>query len=141
MDDVFYINRCNAIGLKATEKGNPPVGALVVKGGQIIAEAEDAGRSKNDITCHAEIEAIRMAVKSLKTNDLSDCTLYSSHEPCIMCSYSIRFYRINKVVYGEKIDFLGGISSSMPLLTTDKVPKHWSQAPEIVHFREKQKIE
>ena len=135
MNDFYYLEKCEEIGVKAAAKGNPPVGALIVKDDVVLAEAEEAGRSKNDITCHAELEAIRKAVKALNSNDLSACTLYSSHEPCIMCSYAIRFHKIKKVVYRQKVDFLGGSTSSMPLLISDDVPPHWSKAPEVIHFQ------
>ena len=134
-NDNYYMQRCEILGEEAANKGNPRVGAVIVKGDEIISEAEEAGKSKNDITCHAEIEAIREAVKKLGSSDLSACILFTTHEPCIMCSYVIRFYRIKKVVYQNAIDYLGGISSSMPLLLSDEVPSHWTKAPEIVHFR------
>ncbi|MBS1974653.1 MAG: nucleoside deaminase, partial [Bacteroidetes bacterium] len=114
--DNFFMSRCEALGKAAGEKGNSPVGALIVKEGVIISEAEEAGKSKNDITCHAEIEAVRMAVEKLHTNDLSQCILFTTDEPCIMCSYTIRFYKIKKIVFKKKVEYLGGISSSMPLL-------------------------
>jgi len=50
-----------------------------------------------------------------------------------MCAYAIRFYRIEKVVYLNKVKYLGSVSSSMPLLTTSEVPPHWGRAPVIVH--------
>ena len=62
--DNYYMHRCEILGEAAGKKGNPPVGAIIVKGDEIISEAEEAGKSKNDITCHAEIEAMRMAVKN-----------------------------------------------------------------------------
>ena len=96
--DFFYMHRCEILGQQAASKGNPPVGALIIQQDEIISQAEEAGKSKNDITFHAEIEALRMAVKKLNTNDLSDCVLYSTHEPCIMCAYAIRCYKIKKVV-------------------------------------------
>ncbi|MCC6384918.1 MAG: nucleoside deaminase [Bacteroidia bacterium] len=133
-DDLFYIQRCIELGKAALLKGNPPVGAIIVKDDLIISEAEEAGSSKKDITCHAEIEAVRMATRKLNTSDLSDCILYSSHEPCIMCSYAIRYYRIKKVVFQNTVEFLGGVSSSMPLLRSDEVPPHWSSVPEIIQL-------
>lgn len=135
IDDNFYMNRCLELGVAAGEKGNPAVGSLIVKNGEIIAEAEEAGKSKNDITCHAEIEALRAAVKKLGTADLSGCILYTTHEPCVMCSYAIRFYKIEKVVYRVRVDYFGGISSSVPVLSSTEVPSNWSSPPEIVQLK------
>ena len=134
-DDYYYMHRCEILGEAAAKKGNPPVGAIIVNSDGIISEAAEAGRSKKDITCHAEIEAIRIAVKKLGSSDLSECTLFTTHEPCIMCSYAIRFYKIKKVVFKNTVDYLGGISSSMPLLLSNDVPPHWAKVPEIVHLR------
>ena len=119
---------------QAEEKGNTAVGAVVVKDDEIVSEAEEAVNTKNDITCHAELEAIRIAVNKPGIN-LSDCILYSTHEPCIMCSYAIRFYKIKEVVYLHEAKYLGGVSSSLPLLVTNEVPPHWSNAPIIVHWK------
>jgi tRNA(adenine34) deaminase len=132
--DADYMRRCAELGRRAANEGNSPVGSLIVRAGEIVSEAGEADRSKNDVTCHAEIEAIRGAVKKLQTNDLSDCTMYSTHEPCVMCAYAIRYYKIGKVVYRQAVRHLGGVSSSMPVLTTDEVPSHWSAAPAVVHF-------
>ena len=81
-----YLKICRQLGIKAAAKGNPAVGAVVVRDNQIISEAQEAGRSKNDVSCHAEIEAIRKAVTILGTVDLSGCQLISTHEPCVMCA-------------------------------------------------------
>lgn len=71
----------------------------------------------------------------LKTNDLSACVIYSTHEPCIMYSYAIRFYKIKKVVYQHAVNYLGGVSSAMPLLKSKEVPPHWGCIPDIVLLR------
>ncbi|HEX5152042.1 MAG TPA: nucleoside deaminase [Parafilimonas sp.] len=133
--DYFFLQRCTELATKAAEKGNSAVGAVIVKDNAIISEGEEAVNTRNDITCHAELEAIRLAVKNLTTNNLSGYTLYSTHEPCIMCSYAIRFYRISKIVYLQQADYLGGVSSSMPLLVSDQLPPHWGEAPVLVHFK------
>jgi len=132
--DLYYIQRCEVLGKEAATKGDAPVGAVITQHDEIISEAMEAAKNKNDVTCHAELEAIRLAVKKLKTNDLSDCVLYSTHEPCIMCSYAIRFYKIKKLVYQHAVKYLGGVSSSMPLLLIKEVPPHWGDAPVIVHL-------
>ena len=133
-NDLYYIQRCEVLAKEAAAKGDAPVGSVIIKDGEIISEAMEAGKSKNDITCHAELEAIRLAVKKMNTTDLSDCIIYSTHEPCIMCSYAIRFYKIKKVVYRHAVNYLGGVSSLMPLLITNEVPPHWGEVPVIVHL-------
>jgi tRNA(adenine34) deaminase len=133
--DLYYIQRCEILGKEAATKGDAPVGAVITKDDEIISEAIEAAKNKNDVTCHAELEAIRLAVKKLKTNDLSDCIMYSTHEPCIMCSYAIRFYKIKKLVYQHAVKYLGGVSSSMPLLLVKEVPPHWGEVPVIVHLK------
>ena len=125
---------CYELAQHAATKGNSPVGAVIVRGEEIVSRGEEAVKTKNDITSHAEIEAIRQAVIQLKTKDLSECVLYSTHEPCIMCAYAIRFHKIGKVVYRNKAAYLGGASSSMPLLITTEVPPHWNAPPVIIHL-------
>lgn len=135
--DIYYMHRCEILGEAAAKKGNPPVGAIIVKDDEIISEAEEAGKSKNDITCHAEIEAIRIAVKKMKSQDLSGCIMFTTHEPCVMCSYVIRFHKIKKVVFQNAVDYLGGVTSSMPLLISNDIPPHWGKPPEILHLKSK----
>lgn len=133
--DTYYMHLCQKLGKAAAEKGNPPVGAIITKDDEIISEAEEAGRSKNDVTCHAEIEAIRIALKKLNPADLSECILFTTHEPCVMCSYVIRFYKIKKVVFQNAVDYLGGVTSSMPLLISGNVPPHWDKPPVVVQLK------
>ncbi len=134
-NDVYYIKRCELLTAETATNGVTSVGSINTKGDEIISEAIEASKYQNDVTCHAELEAIRLAVKKLKTNDLSDCILYTTHEPCIMCSYAIRFYKIKKIVYQQMINYLGGISSSMPLLMGQEVTPHWGNVPVIVHLK------
>ena len=134
-DDAYYIKRCEILAGEAAAKGEAPVGSVIIKGNEIISEAIEASKDKDNITCHAELETIRLAVKRLRTNDLSDCVIYSTHEPCVMCSYAIRFYKIKKVVFRDTIDYFGGVTSSMPLLLVKEVPPHWGDIPIIVHLK------
>jgi tRNA(adenine34) deaminase len=133
-DFKMYLEVCNQLALKAGGKGNTSVGCIILHGNKIIVKAEEAGHSKQDITCHAEMEAMRKARKIIGV-DMSECTLVSTHEPCVMCGYAIRFHKIGKVVYEKKVSHLGSVSSTMAILTTDEVASHWSEPPQIIQFK------
>lgn len=85
----IFMDRCIQLAKRAMLKGNPPVGALLVKNGEVISEGIEAGKSRGDVTAHAEIEIFRNALIQGKKN-FHSCTVYSTHEPCVMCSYVIR---------------------------------------------------
>lgn len=85
-----------------------PFGACIVKRGRVIAVARNEVLKK-DATCHAEINAIRIASRKLKTFDLSGCEIYSTTEPCPMCFAAIHWARIKKIIYGTKTSDAGNI--------------------------------
>jgi tRNA(adenine34) deaminase len=80
---------------------------------------------------HAEVIAVINATKYIGSEDLSDCELYTTVEPCFMCSYLIRETKIKKVLYGVKAGEIGGASSPFPLLRSDSISV-WSSPPEII---------
>ncbi|MCX6695628.1 MAG: nucleoside deaminase [Candidatus Altiarchaeota archaeon] len=86
--------------LKSVRKCQTPFGACIVKDGKVVSAAHNTVWSDTDSTAHAEVNAIRRACKKLKTIDLSDCTIYSSCEPCPMCFSAIHWACINKIIYG-----------------------------------------
>lgn len=129
-----FMKVCESLAVQAAEQGNTPVGCLIIKDDKIIAEAIEAGNSKQDITCHAEIEAIRIA-RSILGKDLSGCEMITTHEPCVMCGYAIRFHKLSKVIYKEAVPYLGSITSNMAMLKTLEVPPHWGNPPEIHHLK------
>lgn len=138
MNDAEYFQKymeiCDELATAAASKGNAAVGSIIIKGNQLIAKAEEGGHSKQDITCHAEIEAIRKARKKIGI-DMSECILISTHEPCVMCGYAIRFHKISKVVYKNESKHLGSVTSEMSVLCTLDVPDHWSSSPEVIQFK------
>lgn len=87
-------------GVKAGEGG--PFGACIVKNDDIIAVAHNTVLLE-DATCHAEINAIRIASKKLAMHDLCGCTIYSTTEPCPMCFSAIHWANIDKIIYGTNI--------------------------------------
>ncbi|WP_416830591.1 MAG: nucleoside deaminase [Erythrobacter sp.] len=84
---------------KAAAAGEVPVGAVVVKGGEVIAIAANATRNPPDPTGHAEMRAIRQAAAALGDDRLSDCDLYVTLEPCAMCAGAISHARIARLYY------------------------------------------
>jgi guanine deaminase len=89
------------VAMEGILKGGGPFGAVITRNGEIITEAFNEVVLTNDPTAHAEIMAIRKACKSAGTHDLSDCTLYTSCEPCPMCLGAIYWSGIRKVFYAS----------------------------------------
>jgi tRNA(Arg) A34 adenosine deaminase TadA len=85
------------------KKGQTPFGACIVKKGRILSCTYNTVWKDNDITAHAEVNAIRQACKKLKTVDLTGCSIYSTCEPCPMCFSAIQWARIPKIYYGASI--------------------------------------
>ena len=83
------------------DKAGGPFGCVIVKDGEIIAEGANTVLADNDPTCHGEMNAIRNACKELGTHDLSECTLYTTSEPCPMCYGAIWWARIEKIYYAS----------------------------------------
>lgn len=126
-----FMQRAIDLGRDAMKLSNAPVGAVIVSNGEIVGEGLELGQTKNDITFHAEIEAIRDALTKLNTNKLPGTILYTTHEPCIMCSYAIRHYQIEKVVYGLSVKDIGGHTSGFDVLQT-KTVSNWGPVPEVI---------
>ncbi len=93
----------------AGERGEVPVGAVVVLDGAIIGRGGNRTRERNDITAHAEIEAIRAASLALGQERLGGADLYVTLEPCTMCAAAISFARIRRLYYGAEDPKGGGV--------------------------------
>ena len=102
MDKSFYMNEAIKEAYKAYEKGETPIGAVIVKDGKIISRAHNLTETLSDATAHAEILAIRKASDYLGGWRLINCDLYVTMEPCIMCSGAIVQSRIKKLIIGTK---------------------------------------
>lgn len=108
----------------AESLGEVPVGALIVKDGEIIAAAHNQPIGLHDPSAHAEIQAIRKAAKILGNYRLVDCTLYVTLEPCVMCTGAIQHARIAQLVYGAHDPKTGACGSVVNLMTEDKLNHH-----------------
>ena len=132
-DHDSFLARCRALAALAGDRGESPVGALVVVDGAIVGEGVEASRARQDITCHAEVEAVRAAVQAFG-RDLSAATLYTTHEPCLLCSYVIRHHRVGRIVIEHAVPHVGGVTSSHPILTITDVPS-WGPPPTVVWIK------
>jgi tRNA(adenine34) deaminase len=97
-----YMRLCIELARRALDSHDTPVGSLVVRAGNIIAEGVEAVRGRGDVTAHAEIEAVRAATGRTGSLDLTGCTLYTTVEPCVMCAYALRLARVSAVVTGTR---------------------------------------
>lgn len=125
-----HMRHCISLAKEALANGNPPVGSLLVFDNRIIGTGVESGRSSGDITQHSEILAVKDALNNGYGNLLNDAVMFSTHEPCIMCSYLIRHHKIAKIVYGVDVPFVGGFSSEFKILETENIPK-WGSRPEV----------
>lgn len=105
--DEQFMRRALDEAMAARDAGEIPVGAVVVAGGRIIARAHNLTETLCDVTAHAEMQAITSAANQLGGKYLTDCTLYVTLEPCIMCAGAIGWAQIRRVVYGASDDKRG----------------------------------
>lgn len=99
-DDSYFMKKALQEAELAFEKGEIPVGAVVVANNQIIARAHNLTETLNDVTAHAEMQAITAAANLLGGKYLNDCILYVTLEPCVMCAGALGWSQIGKIVYG-----------------------------------------
>lgn len=88
----------------AKEKGGWPFGAVIVKEGVVVGKGYGSDKSGGDVTDHAELQALREACKALHTNDLSNCVIYCTNEPCVMCAAGICQANIRVIIIGASRD-------------------------------------
>ncbi len=99
-DDVYFMKKALDEAAIAFDKGEVPVGAIIVFKDQIIARAHNLTETLNDVTAHAEMQAFTAAADYLGGKYLKDCTLYVTLEPCQMCAGASYWTQIGKIVYG-----------------------------------------
>ena len=98
--DEFFMRKALFEAENAYQEGEIPIGAIIVCKGQVISRAHNLTETLHDVTAHAEMQAITSAADSLGGKYLTDCTLYVTVEPCIMCAGAIGWAQIPRVVYG-----------------------------------------
>ncbi len=102
LNDEYFMKQALVEARYAEEKGEVPIGAVIVCKGRIIARAHNLTETLNDVTAHAEMQAITAAASVLGGKYLKDCTIYVTVEPCPMCAGALGWSQISKIVYGAK---------------------------------------
>lgn len=121
--DEKYMRMALKEARKAEEKGEVPVGAILVKGNEILSRGHNRCIGLNDPTAHAEVLVLRKAGKVLKNYRLNDTVMYVTVEPCPMCAAAMVHSRISRLVFGTKEPKFGAVESRFKLFQ-DKSVNH-----------------
>ena len=106
-DDEKYMRMALEEARKAMERDEVPIGAIIVCRGRVVGRGYNLTETLTDVTAHAEMQAITAASETLGGKYLTDCTLYVTVEPCLMCAGALGWSQITRVVYGANDDKRG----------------------------------
>ena len=120
-DDTYFMKKALQEAEAAYEKGEIPVGAVIVIEDRIIARAHNLTETLNDVTAHAEMQAITAAANFLGGKYLQNCTLYVTLEPCQMCAGALYWSQISKIVYAAKDEQRGCVVMKTTLHPKTKI--------------------
>ena len=109
-DDIYFMKKALEEAECALKRGEVPVGAIVVIQDRVIARAHNLTETLNDVTAHAEMQAITAAANYLGGKYLKNCTLYVTLEPCQMCAGALYWAQISKIVYATRDENRGCIN-------------------------------
>jgi tRNA(adenine34) deaminase len=119
--DEYFMKQALLEALKGEEEGEVPVGAVVVANNGIIARGHNLTETLNDVTAHAEMQAITAAAGAIGGKYLNDCTLYVTLEPCVMCAGALFWSQIGRVVYGASDEKRGASKVGNPYHPKTKI--------------------
>lgn len=120
-DDERYLERALALAAAAGRMGEVPVGALVVRDGEVLGEGWNQPIASRDPSAHAEILALRAAAARVGNYRLTGATLYVTLEPCAMCSGALIHARVARVVFGARDPKTGAAGSQLDVLNTTRL--------------------
>jgi len=123
-EDRDWMREALALAARAADQGEVPVGAIVVRDGQMIGEGHNCPLRSNDPTAHAEIQALRDAGRRAENYRLPGSVLYVTLEPCVMCAGAIVHARVGRVVFGASDPKGGAAGSVFDLLPPDERFNH-----------------
>lgn len=113
--DEYYMKMALQEAEAALEQDEVPIGCVVVSNNRVIARAHNLTETLNDVTAHAEMQAITSAANFLGGKYLKDCTLYVTMEPCVMCSGALSWSQVSRVVIGARDEQRGFINKHLSL--------------------------
>ena len=122
--EIDFMQAALALAANAADNGEVPVGALVVREGEIIGRGQNSMIARNDPTAHAEILALRDAARHLGNYRLVDCELYVTLEPCAMCAGAMMHARIARVIFGASDPKTGACGSVVDLFAEQRLNHH-----------------
>jgi tRNA(adenine34) deaminase len=124
MDDEYFMRMALAAANQAKALGEVPVGAVLVRNGDVIAAGFNQPIGQHDPSAHAEIAALRAGAKALANYRMPGCTLYVTLEPCVMCAGAMMHARLTRVVYGAADPKTGACGSVVNLFAEEKLNHH-----------------
>ncbi|MAQ75923.1 MAG: tRNA-specific adenosine deaminase [Aquimarina sp.] len=120
-DDTYFMKKALQEAQIAFDKGEVPVGAVIVVQDRIIARTHNLTETLNDVTAHAEMQAITSAANFIGGKYLNECTLYVTLEPCQMCGGALYWSQIGKIVYGARDEQRGCLNLGTKLHPKTKI--------------------
>lgn len=130
--DERWMNAALEEAALAEAGGDVPVGAVVVRGGELVARAHNRRQAEADPTAHAEILALREAGRILDTWYLEDCELYVTLEPCVMCAGALVWSRLHRVIFGATDPKAGGTVSLYTIPTDERLNHRLQVTPGVL---------
>lgn len=131
-NDEYFMKKAIEIALQARKEGNEPFGAILVKNDKIVMIGENKIHTFSDPTHHAEIGLIRTFCSENNISNLSEYILYTSCEPCVMCSGAMVWSNLGKIVYSVSHDQLAKIAGSNIMVSCKEIFEKSPQKPVVV---------
>ncbi|WP_411167553.1 nucleoside deaminase [Clostridium sp. MB05] len=131
-NDEYFMKKAIELAMKSRNEGNEPFGAILVKDDEIVMSGENQINTLSDPTHHAEIGLIRRFCVENNIFDLKEYTLYTSCEPCVMCSGAMVWANLHKVVYSVSHDQLAQIAGSNIMISCKEVFQKSPNKPIVV---------
>lgn len=128
---IPFVQKCIDLSSQSLDNGDAPFGSIVVLDGEIIAESTNFAASR--VSDHAEVVALHLAHEKMGTSNLEGAILYSNCEPCPMCSFMAREYKVTEVVYALPSPYMGGHSkwNIMEDHELEKFPPFFGKPPKV----------